>query len=172
MKKYAIVLALALLLTGCGQQQAMEMVKDTYEQPPQPVMQQVVAQLPDEAAMPIMQTDTGKFYACDQYTLSQQVLPGGDLEKTVKEISGFSREELKIMETCWEGVKRYDFVWAAAGEHGQQVCRACILDDGAYHYVMSASADEADAGQLQSVWRELFNSYRLVSTDFPLYTGS
>ena len=76
------------------------------------------------------------------------------------------------METTWEDVKRYDFVWAAAGEHGQQVCRACILDDGAYHYVMSASADEADAGALQSVWRELFNSYRLVSPDFPLYTGS
>lgn len=172
MKKYAMVLALTLLLTGCGQQQAMETVKDTYEQPPQPVMQQVMVQLPDEAAVPIMQTDTGKLYACDQYTLSQQILPGGDLEKTVKEISGFSREELKIMETIWEDVKRYDFVWTAAGENGQLVCRACILDDGAYHYVMTASAEEAGAGQLQSVWRELFNSYRLVSPEFPLYTGS
>lgn len=172
MKKLGIVLALALLLTGCGKQKTMETVDDTYVQPPQAVMQQVVAQLPDEAAVPIMQTDTGKLYACDRYTISLQTFQSGDLTKTVREISGFSREELKIMETSWEGVKRYDFVWVAAGEGDQQVCRACILDDGDYHYVMTASADAADAGDLQSVWREIFNSYRLVSPDFPLYTGS
>lgn len=172
MKKLGIVLALVLLLTGCGKQQTMETVNDTYVQPPQPVMQQVVVQLPDEAAAPIMQTDTGKLYACDRYTISLQTFQSGDLSRTIREISGFSREELKIMETTWEDVKRYDFVWAAAGEGDQQVCRACILDDGAYHYVMCASVDAADAGQVQGVWREIFNSYRLVSTDFPLYTGS
>ena len=83
MKKLGIVLALVLLLTGCGKQQTMETVNDTYVQPPQPVMQQVVVQLPDEAAAPIMQTDTGKLYACDRYTISLQTFQSGVVEHIV-----------------------------------------------------------------------------------------
>lgn len=171
MRKIVIVLLLTtLLLAGCGRQETMETVNDVLVQQTAAPMQQVVVELPKEAALPTMETEDGKLYLCDTYTISQQVLESGDLEKTIRSVSGYSREDLKIMETTWETVKRYDFVWTAAGETGDQVCRACILDDGSYHYVLTAFADASLAGQLQDTWREMFNSFRLISPE--ISTGS
>lgn len=172
MKKYCVVLALALLLTGCGKQQTLETVNDVHVQPAPAARQQVLVELPKDTAMPVMETDAGKLYICESYTVSQQILEGGDIRGTIQSISGFDREDLKIMQTQWENTQRYDFVWTAAGETGEQICRACILDDGNYHYVLAATADASQGGQLQSVWRQMFNSFRLVSPDMPLYTGS
>lgn len=172
MKKYCVVLALALLLTGCGKQQTLETVNDVHVQPTPAVAQQVLVELPQDTAMPVMETDAGKLYICESYTVSQQILEGGDIKETVRSVSGFDREDLKIMQTRRENTERYDFVWTAAGETGEQICRACILDDGAYHYVLTATADASQGAQLQSVWREMFNSFRLISPEMPIHTGS
>lgn len=172
MKKCLACLLLMLLLTGCGKQETMETVNDEYVQPVAADMQQVLVELPKEAVAPVMETDTGKLYICDNYTISQQIFDSGDLEETIQNISGFSKNDLKIMETQWDNAKRYDFVWTAAGETEEQVCRACILDDGSYHYVLTAAAGATYSGQLQQAWREMFNSFRLVSPEMPLGTGS
>ena len=171
-KKFFLFLMLPLLLVGCGEQPVLEMVNDEQVQSVAAPMHQMLVDLPKEAAAPTMETETGKLYICDSFTVSQQTLSGGDLAKTVKSISGFERDELKIMQTNWENAKRYDFVWTAAGEGETQVCRACILDDGNYHYVLTATADASNGGQLQLVWREMFDSFRLVSPEMPLDTGS
>ena len=172
MKKFWLFLLLPVLLAGCGKRPAMETVNDTQVQPVAAEMHQVIVELPGEAAAPTMETETGKLYICDRYTISQQTMAGGDLSKTIASVSGFEKEALKIMQTNWENAKRYDFVWTAAGEGQTQVCRACILDDGSYHYVLTAAADASDAGQLQDVWRQMFDSFRLVSPEMPLGTGS
>lgn len=172
MKRCWVVVMLALVLTGCGKQETMETVNDTYAEPVAAELQQVLVELPEEAALSVMETETGKLYMCDNYTISQQTFASGDMEKTMKNVSGFSRADLKVMETSWEKTKRYDFVWTAAGESGEQVYRACILDDGSYHYVLTAAADASQAGQLQSEWRDMFNSFRLVSPEMPVGTGS
>ena len=113
-------------------------------------------------------------YKKDQITDEelQQILEAGDLNSTVRSVSGFAPEDLKIMQTRRGDTERYDFVWTAAGETGEQICRACILDDGSYHYVLTATADASQGAQVQDVWREMFNSFRLVSPETPLYTGS
>ena len=171
-KSLVYFLMIMLLLTGCGKQPAEETVNDTYTEPPAAQMQQVIVTLPEEVCVPVMQTDGAILYMCQDYTLSRQTFTAGDLQKTFREVSGFERTDLKIMETAWEDVKRYDFVWSAAGETGEQICRGCILDDGNYHYVLTAAADARDAGRLRSVWREVFNSFRLVSPEMPVSTGS
>lgn len=171
-KSLMALLLITCFLTGCGKQPTMETVNDEYLQPAPAQMQQVLVTLPDEVCVPVMQTDTGKFYVCQDYTVSQQIFSAGDLQKTFREVSGFLPEDLKIMETDWENAKRYDFVWTAAGEAEDQVCRGCILDDGNYHYVLTASTGATQAGQLQSVWREIFNSFRLVSPQMPVGIGS
>lgn len=171
MKKIVIALLLvALFAAGCSRQETMETVGDVLVQQTAAPMQQVVVDLPKEAALPTMETEDGKLYLCENYTISQQIMESGDLERTVRAVSGYSREDLKVMETAWEKVKRYDFVWTAAGETEDQVCRACILDDGSYHYVLTAFADASQAGQLQDTWREMFNSFRLISPE--ISTGS
>ena len=172
MKKILLFLMLPVLLAGCREQPVMETVNDVPVQPVAAPMHQVLVELPKDAATPTVETDAGKLYICDNFTVSQQTLTGGDLAKTVKSVSGFDRDALKIMQTNWENAKRYDFVWTAAGEAEAQVCRACILDDGNYHYVLTATADASNGGQLQNVWREMFDSFRLVSAEMPLDTGS
>lgn len=171
-KSLLALLMITCFLAGCGKKPAMETVNDSYQELPTPQMQQVLITLPDEICVPVMQTDSGKFYMCQEYALAQQTFDSGDMRKTVREVSGFLPEDLKIMETTWENAKRYDFVWTAAGEAGDQVCRGCILDDGNYHYVLTAATDAAQAGQLQSTWREIFNSFRLVSPQMMVGTGS
>lgn len=171
MRKVVILVPLiALLVSGCGRRVTLETVSDVPVQQTAAPMQQVAVELPREAALPTMETETGKLYICENYTISQQILESGDLEKTIRAISGYSREDLKIMQTTWDQTKRYDFVWTAAGETGEQVCRACILDDGSYHYVLAAFADASLAGQLQDTWREMFSSFRLISPE--ISTGS
>ena len=173
MKKWVwILLMIACVLSGCKKQPTVETVNDEYRIPAPPQMQQVILTLPDEVCTPVMQTDSAILYMGRDYTLSQQTFSSGDLEKTFREISGFSKEELKVMETAWENATRYDFVWASAGESGEQLCRGCILDDGNYHYVLTAAADATQAGQLQGIWREIFNSFRVVSSEMPINTGS
>ena len=172
MKKFLLILILPMLLAGCGSQTTMETISDEPVQPVAAPMHQVLVELPKEAAAPTMETPEGKIYICNDFTVSQQTFAAGDLTKTVKNISGFEPNDLKIMQTDWENAKRYDFVWTAAGESDQQICRACILDDGSYHYVLTATADAAKGGALQAVWREMFDSFRLVSADMPIDTGS
>jgi len=49
---------------------------------------------------------------------------------------------IQVIKTAQDTYERYDFVWTAAGEDGLQTGRACILDDGNYHYALSAMAEE------------------------------
>ena len=172
MKKCVWLLALFLCLTGCAKQPTYETVADEILVPVSATVQQTFVQLPEGASATVMETEGGRLYFWDDYTVSCFVTESGDLEKTVQSISGFSADQLQIMQTRWGDTERYDFVWTAAGETGQQLCRACILDDGHYHYILTASSQAEHAGQLQQTWIEMFDSFRLVSSDFPLDTGS
>jgi len=136
-------------------------------------MQQVLIELPEEVANPVLQSsETGRLYICDGYSLSLQTVASGDLEKTLQNTTGFSKDDLQVMETIRDGVKCYECVWAAAGEPQMQVGRACILDDGNYHYVLTAMADAAQAGTLQQTWRPVFASFRVTDAEVNLNTGS
>ena len=66
------------------------------------------------------------------------------------------------MKTQAEGADRYDFVWAAAGENGERLGRAVILDDGNYHYTMTVLKDAEATKKTQVVWRTVFESFSLV----------
>lgn len=172
LKKYVWLLAVILCLTGCAEQETFETVSDEISTPAIATMQQTLVELPEGATSTVMETDGGRLYFCDDYTVSRFVMQSGDLEKTVKTISGFATDQLQIMQTNWGETERYDFVWTAASETGQQLYRACILDDGNYHYILTAAGQAEQAGQLQEAWVKMFDSFRLVSSDFPLDIGS
>ena len=164
MKKISFVLLALLLLAGCASKN-VETVSDNYTPVPEKTMQQVYVALPEEAATPTMESlETGKLYLCDGYTLALQTMAAGDLQKTIQQVTGFSPEKLQIMQTMAGGVRRYDCVWAAAGEAEDQVARATILDDGNYHYAVTVMAPFSTAGDLASTWQAILSSVQL-STD-------
>lgn len=173
MKKVLVVLTLALCLAGCGAQETFETVQDMVQEEPATVCQQFVVKLPEEAAAPTFQDDGGaELYVCQDYTISKQTLPGGDLERTVRTLTGKTTEELQLIQTKQQTYDRYDFVWTAAGEAGLQLGRACILDDGNYHYALSTLTRESASADLRETFSQMYDSCRLIAPDVNLSTGS
>jgi len=157
MKKIVILLAAAMLLGGCSAPADFETMKDVYGEQQLPLKKEVSFTLPKDASTQVMQSTYGQLYFCDGYEITMQTFSSGNLDATLRELTGFGREKLSDIETNG----RYECVWTAAGEDGNVVGRAVILDDGNYHYCMTVMADEEDALQLRSAWKTLFDSFIL-----------
>ena len=92
MKKLWIIPILALLLVGCGSEKSLETVGDVQDTPVIPTMQRILLQLPQELSAPVLQSEkTGTLYICDDYTVMVQTVTGGDLDKTVRTVTGMNR---------------------------------------------------------------------------------
>jgi len=159
MKKLWSILPLVLLLSGCGSEETMETIADEWAQPVMASPGIVSVQLPEDARTPVMENDTQQVYMGENYEIILETCSSGDLNATIKQISGQEKAGLTIMQTSLDGVERYEFVWAAAGETGDRLGRAVILDDGQYHYCLSALRDAE--GESQIVWNDVFRSFRL-----------
>ncbi|MGM9628650.1 MAG: hypothetical protein ACI3V4_11260 [Faecousia sp.] len=163
MKKCWLLAALMpLLLLGCGAEETLETVADEIIQPVMAQPRQITVDLPEGAVAPVLESDSEQVYLCEDYELIIETMSSGDLNATVQSICGYDTEDLTIMQTQQGDVKRYDFVWASAGEKGERLGRAVILDDGSYHYCMSVLRDAEDTEKTQIVWRNVFNSFALI----------
>lgn len=173
MRKLWVIPILALLLAGCGGEKTMETINDEQETPVVATEQRVLLQLPEELSSPVLQSEkTGTLYICDDYSVTVQTVAAGNLDATIRNATGMNGEDLQIIQTEERGVKRYRWVWATGGENGVQIGRGCILDDGNYHYVLTALADEDAASRVKSAWNEIFGSFRLADEREGISTGS
>ena len=94
MKKMWIAALLAVMLAGCGQVETAETVADVWEEPVMAAPSQIHLELPGEALECAMESDTGRLYLGDGYDVMVQTLSGGDLEATIRTLTGFSKEEI------------------------------------------------------------------------------
>ena len=162
MKRGVLVGLLLLLLAGCGQQETMETVADVLDVPAMAQPRQVNLELPGEAGQEALETSAGRLYLTDDYEISVETLEAGNLDATLQSLCGRTREELTVMETASDGVKRYEFVWAAAGEDGDRLGRGIILDDGFYHYCLTVQRPADPEKTSQIVWSQVFSSFALA----------
>ena len=166
MKKILVMLAFVLFMGGCAAQETFETVMDQLEAPVMAQVRQLQVALPKEASAPTLSSEeAGTLYLCDGYSLSIQTMDGGDLDATIRTLTGFSKDQMTVMTTEKHGVRRHDCVWSAAGEGGDQVARAVILDDGNYHYAVTVMADFASAGDLSDTWKAILDTVTLEATD-------
>ena len=164
MKKCLGMIGILLLLTGCAPQGELETVQDDLVVQTASVCYELQLTLPEEASAPVMEGDTGKLYLCDTYSISVQKLPGGDLSRTVTELSGKNMDQLSVFSTEKEGFPCHRFAWAVAGEGTQQSCLSLIMDDGDYHHTVTVMTDYEHAGSLRKQWDSIMASAMLVST--------
>ena len=157
-----ICILLCLLLTGCGAEETIETVSDDLIQPVMVQPGNISVELPGETALPVVENDNGRVYVCNDYEIVLQTLAAGDLEETLKTVSGLSKDDLTVVETFLDGVSRYEFVWAAAGENGDYLGRGVVLDDGNYHYCLSILRDAEGTEKSQVNWDQVVSSFRLV----------
>lgn len=160
MRKLTVIFMLAVLLSGCGTSETFETVSDELLQPVMEQTGEIVLTVPDSASTPVMEAeDGGKLYLCDGYTLTVQTLAGGDLNRTVKALCGYELDALTVLQTRDGGWNRHEWIWVSAGEGGEQLGRAAVLEDGKYHYCVTVMADAADAPALEPEWDGIFGSF-------------
>lgn len=161
MKKLCLLLTFVLMLGGCKATQTFETLADVYGEQDAAVLREVLYTLPEEAAAQVIQSEYGQLYFCDGYEITMQTMAAGDLSRSLRELTGYSADDLTVIETGLTDAARYECVWTSAGEGGDMVGRAVILDDGSYHYCMTAMADAETAAQLRDTWQDLFDSFTL-----------
>ena len=159
MKRWIGICLLAGLLCGCGAEQTMETVQDEWMVPAMAQPREISVRLPEELWAPALEQDDRRLFMGQGYEILLETLDSGDLNATVRTLSGYETEQLTVLETRQGDADRYDFVWTTAGERGDRLGRAAILDDGTYHYCLSVLRD---AGETQIVWRDVFGSFELV----------
>lgn len=166
MKRLFALLVLPALLAGCDASPVFEQMEDVYAGAVS-APAELVVMLPEEASVMTAAGDgQAQLYFCDGYTLTVQTLSGGDLDRSLRDMTGYGRESLSVVETQRQGLRQIDCAWACAGEGGDQVGRLVLLDDGYYHYVVTVMAPAEQAGALAATWDTLLNRVSLA------YTGS
>ena len=149
---------LALTMTGCAAKETFETVSDALVLPVMAQPREIMVELPEDAAAPVLENEEQQIYLGEDYELMLQTTAGGDLSGTIRSLTGYEKEKLTILQTQWNDVSRYDFVWASAGERGDRLGRGTILDDGDYHYCLTLVEDAPGRGD----WEPVFASFSIA----------
>ena len=152
-------LLLPVLLCGCGVEETLETVADEWVVPVMAQPREVSLRLPEELAMPVLEVEDRKLYLAEDYEIMLETMASGDLDATIRSLTGYGSERLTVIRTGYHDTDRYDFVWSAAGESGERLGRGAILDDGTYHYCLSVLRDPEES---LIVWQDVFSSFSLV----------
>lgn len=164
MKRIFLLVICVLLLSGCSAEQTMETLADDLPVSAAVDASKIFISVDGEDAAVFYDGNGGELYLCEGYTVAVQTLAGGDVARSVELLTGFSKENLTVMQTTRGGLAAYEYVWCAAGESEDQICRGMLIDDGTYHYAVTVMADYTLAGQLQDTWQMVFDSVT-INTD-------
>ena len=163
MKRLVLLLIPVFLLCGCGKAETMETIADEMLLPVVAQPRETWVSLPEDSVLPAMESESGTIYLCEEYDVAVQTLAAGDLDATLRTVTGYGAEDLTVIQTQDGEVDKYEFVWTMAGELGQRIGRATILDDGNYHYVLCATIDAENMAEYQEVWNGMFESFHIAS---------
>lgn len=159
MRILASVLLTLTLLTGCAAEETFETVADVWAEQTLPPPASISVALPGETALPVMESDSGRVYLCNDYEVYLQTVEAGNLDGTVRNMSGYPLDQLTVLTTSQDGMDRHEFVWACAGETGDWLGRGVVLDDGNYHYTMTVLRSAQSVENSQVVWDGVFSSF-------------
>ncbi len=162
MKKCLVWILVVVVLCGCGTAPAVETISDEWIEPVLAQPREIILHLPGEATVFAMESDSGRQYIGDGYEVMVQTMPAGDLSGTIRCLTGFEKDELTVMQTRNDDIKRYEFVWASEGEHGERLGKGAVLDDGDYHYCLSVLQDVETMADCQIIWSEVFHYFDLA----------
>lgn len=162
-KIWMFVLCVVWCFSGCAVT-TFETVDDPNDVQVMAVPAALLVELPEDAAAPAMEGASGKLYFCEDYYIAVETLVSGNLDATLRTLTGFDREELSPVQTKRCGVPCYEAAWSAAGENGDQIGRVLVLDDGSFHYCVSVMASASDAAQCADAWTALLESVALAES--------
>ena len=164
MKKIGLwIVILTLLLAGCAAAPTFETL-DGAQMNEAPIRKRMTVSLPENASVQTINGDNGRIYFCDGYEIILETLSAGDLDRTLKTVTGFGKASLTVMQTKRDGNDCYECAWTSAGEGGDQVGRTAIIDNGGYHYCLSMTAPSQGTTDIQDVWLAILGSLQLLES--------
>ena len=158
-KRWGCICLFVILLSGCKAEETLETVSDEWIVPVMAQPREISVRMPEDLVLPVLEQEGRQLYMGPNYEIMLETMAAGDLQATIRNLSGYEQEQLTILETDQGEWNRYEFVWTAAGEQGHRLGRAVILDDGDYHYCMTALRD---AEESLIVWQDVFQSFSLI----------
>lgn len=159
MKKCCLLVSVLFLLTGCSSAETFETVADEYVQ--SVMRQEMTVSVAVEPGTEAIEGASGTIYLCDGYEVTVEVMQSGNLSATLREVTGYTADQLTVIETAAGSMKRYECAFSSAGEGGDLVGRTVILDDGVCHYCVTVAAPADDAQALMPAWNAIFDSITL-----------
>ena len=155
-----VVLAVTML-SGCGQPKDFETMSDSYVQQELPQAREVLLQLPEDATKAVFgDGDTGTLYLCDSYCIAVQTIPSGNLDATLREVTGYGRDRVQLWERKEGEISRFVCVWVSAGEGGDIVFESGdVLTEGCDPVFAEGIMDEF---QLKTLVRHMRGGQRKV----------
>lgn len=166
MKKLVYLILMALVLTGCGREEAVfETIGESAYTPvsaPEPAC--ISVWIPDSAAAQTAADGTAaEIYIWDDCEMRIQTMDGGDLDRTLEALTGRSADALTVVSYEKNGLKLHQSVWSASGEEGVQLGRCLVADDGVYHYCVSlVSPEDTDSSD---AYAQICASFSLAAAD-------
>lgn len=168
MKKAIAGILAAMLLAGCGAQEPPVFETEGTVSPSSPRVKPTAGEigvwLPEEAVSEAMAEEGGsQVYTWDEYEMRIQTMDGGDIHRTLEQLTGMEYEELTVMNRAKGELELYQTVWCAAGEDGTLVGKAVVADDGNYHYCVSLiSPEDVDSTE---VYERICDTLAVVDPD-------
>ena len=171
-KAVFLTCALALLLGGCAAAEpAWETVDDTVVLDAGSYLDSAYTMLfdvPADAREDALAAAAGRTVytnAAGDYEIVGQTLLCADADTAVRRLSGFSPEELDVIETTRFGLPEYRFAWYTSGDEGGSLCRADVLLDGTYCYALTFSARESCGNTYDSTAQRVFATLSLFEDE-------
>ena len=163
MKKWivGVMLLLSVTLCACSGAETFEVISDNVVEYPAPTPAKVQLKIPDDAALSVMNSSEGQSYEGDHYQIIVQTYPSGNLDQTLQLLTGYHKDQLKIMEISEENLSKYLCAWSSVSDEGELVGRCAVLDDGRYHYCLSVLVDAQMSGEIREDIDALFADYSL-----------
>ena len=163
MKKWMVglILLFGVVLCACGRAETFEIISDVVVTGQLSEPAKISLRIPDDATLAVMSSTDGQSYEGDHYQIIIQTYAAGDLNQTLQQITGYSSNQLKLMEVTTEAYGKYLCAWSSVSEEGELVGRCAVLDDGRYHYCLSVLVDAQKSGEMRGEIDALFADYSL-----------
>ena len=164
MKKIFAGLLTAMLLAGCasGAPELETMAAVLPSGPQRAAAREIGVWVPEEAEAEVMAGDV-RSYRWKDCEIRVRTLDGGDIRRTVEELTGMKYENLTVMGRRQGDLQLYQTVWCSAGEESVLLGRAIIADDGAYHYCVTLTAPEND--DTREIYSRMVRTMAVISPD-------
>ncbi len=105
MKRWVWIL-LPVLLCGCGAEETMETVADEWVVPVMAQPREVSLRLPEDLVMPVLETADRKLYLAEDYEIMLETMDSGDLDATIRSLTGYDSDRLTVIRTGQAGADR------------------------------------------------------------------